>query len=306
MATLSADDIRSLGCLVLKDVEENQDVHLGEGAYGRVYEVKHLGRSCAAKEIYAFFFDYATPEELESIKQTFLKECRIWNELRHPNIVTLFGVYFRDVDNTGVPVMVMEKMQYSLRSLISERQEVLEVRLKLAILHDVTLGLQYLHERDPPVIHRDLTPNNVLVKFQGNHSVDAKISDLGVSKVIRNTNSGRKMTQIPGTPDFMPPETFDDNPQYGTAVDIFSYAGVMLYTIVEQWPRPKAREKYNQETRIRELVSEVERRQEYLNNTWELVEGLKPLVKSCLDDDPRYRPAIQEVSAKIDAFINRI
>ena len=300
MAALSAEDIRSLGCFILKDVQENRDVQLGEGAYGRVYEVTYLETSCAAKEIHEIFFRTAKPEDLEKIKENFLKECSIWNRLRgHQNIVTLFGVYFRSSNNTGIPVMVMEKMQYSLRSLIERQEVVVEVHLKLAILHDVSLGLRYLHEQHPPIIHRDLTPNNILVNFQVNHSVDAKISDLGVSKVIQDTNSNRKMTKIPGTRDFMPPETFDDNPQYNTAVDIFSYAGVMLYTIVEQWPTPTAREKYNQDTRKREVVLEVERRQKYLNCTWKLVEGLKPLVKLCLDDDPEYRPAIQEVSARI-------
>ena len=70
----------------------------------------------------------------------------------------------------------------------------------------------YLHIRNPAVVHRDLTPKNILL---GRH-FEAKITDLGVAKVIRDTDSGRQMTKVPGTPHFMPPpEELDDDPVYG-------------------------------------------------------------------------------------------
>ena len=74
----------------------------------------------------------------------------------------------------------------------------------------------------------------------------------------------------------------------------------MLYTIVEEWPTPTAREKVNSENQKREIVSEVDRRQKYLTMMAKHHAGmLEPLVKSCLNDKPELRPTISEVSTEI-------
>ena len=65
----------------------------------------------------------------------------------------------------------------------------------------------------------------------------AKISDLGVAKVIK-ADSIITLTRPPGTIDFMPLEALSNNPIYGPPMDIFSFAGVILHTFTQQWPRP--------------------------------------------------------------------
>ena len=286
----------TLNCYILKGVKQ-QDVQLGVGAYGRVFEVQYAGKCCAAKEIHSILVNLSQPEELEKLKSKFIQECSIWSKLHHPNIVTLIGVYFRDGDSASMPIMVMEKMDCTLHSLITKSQQnKVNVHIKLSMLHDVAMGLWHLHNQDPPIIHRDLTPNNILLEIKGGvHCIKAKISDLGVSKVMEDTGSSvNKMTKIPGTPDFMPPETFFNDPEYGTAVDIFSYAGVILHSISEQWPTPTARL-----NRKNEIVSEVERRKKYLDKFKEY-EKLKAIVVSCLDDKPDHRPAIHKVCLEIE------
>ena len=308
MATLSPTSPLQtiLNCFILRGVQE-RDIQLGIGAYGRVFEVQYAGKCCAAKETHSIFFSVSQPEELERIKSNFLQECSIWSTLHHPNIVTLIGVYFRDNDSIGMPIMVMEKMECSLYSLIKKQNDAvvkIDLRMKLSILHDVAVGLWHLHNQEPPIIHRDLTPNNILIRQGtrgGAHCFEAKISDLGVSRMMKNTDSACKMTRVPGTPDFMPPETFDEDPEYDTAVDIFSYGGIMLCTLVEEWPTPTAREKVALGDRERKIISEVERRQKYLNKIKESGE-LKLLIIKCLNDDPKWRPAIPEVSNTIERF----
>ena len=284
-------------CPILKNVSILDDKPLGEGAYGRVFEVKYAGKSCAAKEIDSAVFRIAKPKELDRLKTNFIRECNNWSTLHHPNIVTLIGVYYVDSDTTGLPIMVMEKMECTLTSLI-ENAAVRDIDLqkKISILHDVSKGLWHLHYSN--IIHRDLTPNNVLLR-QG----EAKISDLGVRKAM-NT-AGDIMTKLPGTSYFMPPETFEDDPieRYSTAVDIFSYAGIVLYTITEEWPTPTSREKYNSENQKREIVSEVDRRQKYLNKMTKYHgKELRPLVMSCLNDKPELCPDIKKVSIIIEAI----
>ena len=74
--------------------------------------------------------------------------------------MTSLGLYYPEMDRCRLPVMVMEKMQYSLRGLV-EKYDNIPLNVKLSILDDVCLGLRYLHSRSPPIVHRDLTPNNI-------------------------------------------------------------------------------------------------------------------------------------------------
>ena len=115
-------------------------------------------------------------------------------------------------------------MQHSLRGLV-EKYDNIPLNVKLPILDEVCLGLRYLHSRNPPIAHRDLTPNNILLSYR----LEAKISDLGVAKVVKSDNQ-KIMTKLPGTPwqDFMPPEALSIRPVYGPSLDVFSYGGVIL------------------------------------------------------------------------------
>jgi len=156
--------------------------------------------------------------------------------LRHPNVIQFLGVYYPTVAGGAnmmrLPVMVMEMMADSLISFV-EKHEKIPVHIKYSIVHDVSLGLCYLHNHNPPIVHRDLSPNNVLLTA---HYV-AKISDLGVAKVIK-ADSRKTMTKAPGTVDFMPPEALANIPLYGPPMDVFSFSGIILRTFNQQWPKP--------------------------------------------------------------------
>ena len=64
---------------------------IGRGAYGRVFEVNYEGTFCAAKEVHALLLQYAQGNDLQRIKDDFLRECQIWSTLRHPYIVQFLG-----------------------------------------------------------------------------------------------------------------------------------------------------------------------------------------------------------------------
>ena len=194
--------------------------------------------------------------EMQRTIESFMRECRQCSTLRHPNIIHFLGVYYPTAmggaNRMRLPVMVMEMMEDSLTSFV-EKHEKIPVYIKYSIVRDVSLGLCYLHKHDPPIIHRDLSPNNVLLTV---YHV-AKISDLGVAKVIR-ADSRKTMTKAPGTIDFMPPESLANGPVYGPPMDVFSFAGIILHTFNQQWPSPSENVKFDRNTRKMIALSEVE------------------------------------------------
>ena len=287
----------SIQAYVLKGVTPLNRKELGRGAYGKVYEVKYCETVCAAKEVHSILIEDVGETERRLTIESFLRECRQCSMLRHPNVIQFLGVYYPTgaggANRMRLPVMVMEMMADSLTSFV-DKHEKIPIHIKYSIVHDVSLGLCYLHNRDPPIVHRDLSPNNVLLTA---HHV-AKISDLGVAKVIK-ADSRKTMTKAPGTVDFMPPESLANSPVYGPPMDVFSFAGIILHTFNQQWPRPTEQVQFDPKTRKRVALSEVERRQQYLDKMMGEAEVLKPLVEECLDDDPAVRPTIATVCDRI-------
>ncbi len=111
-----------------------------------------------------------------------------------------------------LPLLVMECLETSLEDIL-EHVPNLPLSLKRSVLEDVACGLLYLHDRCPPVIHRDLTSKNVLLTS----SLVAKITDMGNSRIVtmRPGQIARTLTKYPGTLVYMPPETQDDMHCYG-------------------------------------------------------------------------------------------
>ena len=278
---------------VLEGITPTSGREIGRGAWGRSFQVIHRGTNYAAKEIHSVLVECAnTPEEVKRLKDRYLRESYLLSEFRHPNVIQFVGVYYPKSGDKldGFPTIVMEQMNCSLS--VWTEQNIKRLHSALSILHDVSLGLWYLHSRNPPVMHCDLTPNNVLVNTS---SVVAKIAGFG------NASEGSTGdVLIPGTTIFMLPEAFYRPPQYGLPLDVFSYGGVALYAVVGEWPSPFDKVKFDPKTKERVVLSEVERRQQYLDKMIGEAEVLRQLVEECLDNDPAVRPTIEVVSTRIN------
>ena len=209
------------------------------------------------------------------------------------NVIILTGVYYPTSKQLTLPIIVMEKMQQSLRGLV-EKYSNIPLNIKLSILNDACLGLRYLHSRNPPIVHCDLTPNNILL---GSH-LEAKLTDLGIAKVL-SMDDKLIMDKLPATPEYMPPEAQTRHPVYGIPLDVFSFGGVILYTISQKWPELSDRTWFNPDTDKWEVVSEVVRRQVYLDTIPGDIADLKPLVVSCLDDSSKKRPPVTHISVTL-------
>ena len=150
-------------------------------------------------------------------------------EMRHPHIVQFLGLCF--LEGSALPVLV-ELLDSSLDDLLeSSRSPGLPLALKQSLLRDVARGLVYLHTRNPPIVHRDLSARNILLTS----SLAAKISDLGNARIV-NLQPGqlaRTLTRVPGTHVYMPPESFDQHSRYGPRLDIFSFGHLTLFTLTQ-------------------------------------------------------------------------
>ena len=152
--------------LELKGATELNRDELGRGAYGIVYAVKYCQTICAAKQIHSILVEGVGQVEMQRTIKSFMREYQQCSILCHPNVIQFrLGVYYPTggggANRMQLPVMVMEMMADSLTSFV-EKHEKIPVHIKYSIVHDVSLGLCYLHNYDPPIVHHDLSPNNVL------------------------------------------------------------------------------------------------------------------------------------------------
>ena len=270
---------------------------IGRGANGRILEAKWEGIVVAVKEIHSIFMNEVSDREFQSFKRSFLRECEQSSRLRHPNIVRFFGIYHPP--GTRVPSLVMERLHCSLTSLL-EDNPVVPIGTKLSIIKDVALGLRYLHTCNPPIIHRDLSSNNVLLS----KGMEGKIGDLGTARLVDPRRQSR-MTQAPGTAHFMPPEALAEdvtNIRYGKELDVFSFGCVMLHTLSHQWPTPSQAVIINPDTGlVTGGRSEVERRSQYFERIdRSRSDVLIPLIESCLSNLPKNRPSIVRVCDQLE------
>ena len=282
---------------------------LGKGAYATVYTVKYRENICAAKEIHEILQSGAqSVSERQTLKNSFFREYEQCANLSHPNIVHVIGIYYKS--QQSLPLIIMEMMDESLTGYI-ERLPKDAVKRKGPILLDVAEGLQYLHSQKPrPIVHRDLSPNKILLVKSDQEITIAKIGDLGVARAIgpnsKHMQNIAKLTKVPGTKDFMPPEAFKDVPEYDSSLDVFSYGGVILFMSSHTWPTPAAPTKFDPDSNSLVALTEVECRQVYLDKMEGDMKELKQLVGDCLNYNHNKRPTMLQVCEELKSLKSKV
>ena len=275
---------------------------VGDGGYATVKELEYRGLKCVGKKLHGLLYDLARPQEKAAMLERFAGECELLSRLHHPCIVQFLGVLLER--GSQLPVLVMEYLHTNLSSCL-DRYGVLPEEIGYGILRDVALGLRYLHESTPPIIHRDLSANNVLLTT----NMDAKISDLGVAKILNLSPAQitqRITTQAPGTPCYMPPEALISKPSYTSKIDSYSFGVLIIHVLCGRWPFPA--DAFQADPRNPGSfvpISEVERRAEYLQ---EINQGnrLLALIRRCLSNAPASRPEATEILHQIKAVLSQL
>ena len=273
MATFTDKDFKFLELSNIEEIKED----IGQGAFTNVFKVRYHGSDCAAKSLTA---SVSTQFGLKLTKNNLLAKCRLWANLRHPKIVQFMGCFFKS--STTLPVLVMEKMDMNLTTLLHDNPT-LPAATKLSILLDVAQGVSYLHcLKNYPIVHGSLTPSNILLTAQ----LQAKISDVGVSQFLITVMSSK--TQLDKTV-FSPPEYSSQTTSLDASVDIFSYGVVMIHVDTLALPEPVSADQPVQSYNFRK-PKPIEYAYQPLIDKMTL--NLQPLVISCLDCNPKKRPKI--------------
>lgn len=272
---------------------------LGVGSYSSVVEMRYKGMKCAGKRIHQSLYEQGVAVGPE-ILDRFGTECELLSEIRHPHIVQFLGLHFED--NSDVPILVLEFMSAALSDCI-EQYRVLPNEISYSILHDVALGLHYLHDRTPVIIHRDLTANNVLLTA----GMTAKISDLGMAKILNlpPAQMTRRMTICPGTISYMPPEALTADPLYDTKLDGFSFGVLMVHVFCGEWPLAlEYLQKDPKKPGHLYPLTEIERRDKYFKKIGPN-HPLLGLIHRCLRNIPSERPTSLEILTELSTVATR-
>lgn len=239
-------------------------------------------------------------------KDKFVAECHMLSKLHHPNIVQFLGLYWEE--HAELPGIIMEQLPFSLSSMFTKRgKTIIPLNIKISLLLDVAEGLSYLHQKC--IMHRDLSANNVLLTG----SLRAKIADLGVArlitpeelhKIMHECESAKmEMTQVPGTPCFMPPEVNreDGHRVYSFNIDCFSF-GVLVLFCCKQGNVKKCEEIQvtveGHGTLWKKLEDPLE---SFKEDIAYLPDGhkLRDLAINCLDAVPKNRPTAHELVERL-------
>lgn len=196
---------------------------LGRGGMGTVYKAWHprLQRVVVLKTIREH-----SAKDPVAVEQ-FRREMAAVGRLDHPAIVKAYDVE----DHCGREYLVMEYVPgEDLRSILRS-EGILTLADACAVIHEVALGLQHLHERG--FVHRDIKPSNIVVSAER----AVKILDLGLA--FHAQESARPSIQsnegVLGTLDYMAPEQTADSLQVDAAADLYSL-GATLFALLTGKP----------------------------------------------------------------------
>ena len=238
-------DDTDLQTRLLNSMFEPEDVHLrykiletiGKGAFRCVHKVQILetGDLCAMKTL-----PFDATKSNRNLKREINSIAKLRNDV---NFVQLLDV-FKGTDNKLH--MVMELCDEDLTAHMTQNEICQDEVSLFNIALQLARGVDVLHSQDPPIVHRDIKPQNILIiRADRANDVIVKLADFGISSSDIDMDSanvhGRPvlLTAAPiGTLPYMPPECFaaldgkglkDGRFCFDVSLDIFALGLVYLY-----------------------------------------------------------------------------
>ncbi|XP_062207240.1 leucine-rich repeat receptor protein kinase HPCA1-like [Phragmites australis] len=282
----------------LKKCTDNfSQIHeIGSGGYGKVYKGTLGNGQVAAIKRAQQGSRQGAPE--------FKNEIELLSRVHHKNLVSLVGFCYEQ----GEQMLVYEYIPNgTLReNLMGKRGIRVDWKKRLRIAIGSAKGLAYLHElADPPIIHRDIKSTNILL----DESLDAKVADFGLSKLVSDIQKGHVSTQVKGTLGYLDPEYFMTQ-QLSEKSDVYSFGVVMLELITARQPIKKGKyivreitravDQYDQEYYgLKGLIDPVIRDSAKLIGFRRFVQ----LAMECVEESAVDRPTMNDVVKELEIII---
>ena len=243
---------------------------VGAGAIAEVYEAHDtaLDRTVAVK---VFTLEtLADPDNMDNLKERFIREAQVVAQLHHPNIVTTYDI----VSTEEVNVLVMEFVKgVTLQSVMASKK--LSLSEMVQILSQVASALDYAHQQK--VVHRDVKPANILVASSG----QVKVADFGIAKAENSTDL-TVAGSVLGTPDYMSPEQAQGGELDGRT-DLFSLACIVYECLAGEKP-------FQANTLTALLLKIVNEQPPPIDlEKWRLPQGVQAVLDRALAKEPKKR-----------------
>lgn len=191
---------------------------IGQGGMGEVYKARHLhfGTIVAVKKLWT---QYSRDEE---IRKRFLEEAKNTFSFQHPGIVKTNDL----IEFEDEYYIIMEYVNgRTLSDVIHKEVGPIETARALHLFKQIASAIEYIHKLTPPVIHRDIKPQNIIVTSED----EVKLTDFGIAKVLME--NVQKNTLMKGTPVYMSPEQIMTPSTVDQRSDIYSL-GMTLYEML--------------------------------------------------------------------------
>ncbi|XP_068859793.1 serine/threonine-protein kinase WNK1 isoform X4 [Aphelocoma coerulescens] len=198
------------------------DIEIGRGSFKTVY--KGLDTETTVEVAWCELQDRKLSR---SERQRFKEEAGMLKGLQHPNIVRFYDSWESTVKGKKCIVLVTELMTSGTLKTYLKRFKVMKIKVLRSWCRQILKGLQFLHTRTPPIIHRDLKCDNIFITGP---TGSVKIGDLGLATLKRASFA----KSVIGTPEFMAPEMYEE--KYDESVDVYAFGMCMLEMATSEYP----------------------------------------------------------------------
>jgi serine/threonine protein kinase len=282
---LILDNIQDFLQISSNDLELHEQI--GNGAFGTVYRATWLTRHyiVAVKKIHFTHYN-------DKVKKEFFKELSFMDRLHSPHIVNFYGAYIE----TEKCALVMEYMSLgSLYKVLHEVKLILTWPEQLSIALQAAKGINYLHQLQEHVLHRDIKSSNFLIE-RAHEGYTIKVCDFGLARTRNETTRQTTTTKLTliCTLQWTAPEVLRLE-QHTDKSDIYSL-GVVLWELVTY--------EIPYDGHQNSVICESVLRGERLHMPSNIPSNFRVLIDKCCAQNPNDRPNSSDLIGMIGECIN--